>query len=228
MPTIATNMVFPKWKGVKPKSRETRERILKAALSILIDEGYGAMSMRRIAAKCDMKFGNLTYHYRSREDLVTELLESVFRGYEVYNEAITQRHEMSPEERLVIICKYTFEEIRSRKTSRLFPELWARSNHDPFIFQRMHRLYRRGIAPVKDIVEELRPDLPEDMCTALALFITVSMEGLMVFAGDKKPYEAWILGFERIAAKTFIDLLKNITAGEIGKLAPLSSRLKRA
>jgi AcrR family transcriptional regulator len=221
---IGTEMIFPKWKGIHHKSREARERILRAALEVLVDEGYGAMSMRRIAAKCGMKFGNLTYHYRKREDLVKELLESVFRGYEAFNSAITDAPNMGPDERLEIICRYTFQEIATKKTTRLFPELWALSNHDRFVFQRMHKLYQRGMQPILNIVAELRPDLSENIRAALALFITVSMEGLMVFAGDKKPFQPWCTALERIAASTFSEMIRNITAEEVGELPSLSKR----
>jgi AcrR family transcriptional regulator len=223
-PAGAASMVLPRWISANPKGRETRELILRTALAILIDEGYQAMSLRRIAEKCKIRFGNLTYHYRSREDLVTELLESVLQGYEVGYEVIISQKDLPPEERLVRICKYTVDELRNKQTTRLFPELWALSNHNKFVFDRMHALYRRGFIPMKEVVEELRPDLSGDVCTALAMFMCISMEGLMVFAGYEKPFMPWIPAFENIAARSFIDLLKNITAEEVGKLTP-SKRL---
>jgi hypothetical protein len=60
-------------------------------------------------------------------------------------------------------------------------------------------------------------------CTALATFITASLEGLTVFAGYEKPFEPWMPAFERIAARSFLGLLKSVTAEEIGRLVPLSS-----
>ncbi|WP_430323800.1 TetR/AcrR family transcriptional regulator, partial [Salmonella enterica] len=79
------------------KGHETRELILRTALSVLIEEGYRAMSMRRVAAECGMKFGNLTYHYRTREDLVRELLDAVISSYEAEFAAISHRPDLSPD-----------------------------------------------------------------------------------------------------------------------------------
>ena len=73
--TVA-DLAFPKREGGYTKGHATREQILHAALVILIKEGYTALSMRRVAAACDMKLGNLTYHFRTREDLVRELLDA--------------------------------------------------------------------------------------------------------------------------------------------------------
>ena len=97
---VVPDLIVPERDGGYSKGHETREMILRAALSILIDEGYRAMSMRRVAAACGMKFGNLTYHYRTREDLVRELLDGMISSYEVEFEAIVHQPDLSPDERL--------------------------------------------------------------------------------------------------------------------------------
>ena len=76
------DLAFPPRQGGYTKGHETREEILRSALQILVDEGYRAMSMRRVATECGMKFGNLTYHFPTREDLVRELLDAVISSYE--------------------------------------------------------------------------------------------------------------------------------------------------
>jgi AcrR family transcriptional regulator len=220
-PPPYTDLIFPTWEGTNTKGRETRQNILRTALSIVIDEGYRAMSMRRVAAKSGIEFGNLTYHYPTREDLVTELLESVFRAYDVTNDAIGRHSGLSAEDRLVEMIEFALSEIRNKRTSHLLPELWALSNHDPFVYRNMHAIYRRSLAPVFDIVKGMRPDLPDEHCTALVLFLNSSIEGLMVVAGYRKPYTPWVPGFARIAARTFVDLFRRITVEEVGALESL-------
>jgi AcrR family transcriptional regulator len=73
---------FPPSNGGYAKGQETREAILTAALRVLVDEGYAAMTMRCVAKECGIRFGNLTYHYRSHEDLVNALFEAVIGAYE--------------------------------------------------------------------------------------------------------------------------------------------------
>lgn len=121
IPALITDLIVPERDGGYSKGRETREMILRAALSILIDEGYRAMSMRRVAAACGMKFGNLTYHYRTREDLVRELLDAVIRSYEQEFDAIVHGAGLSPEQRLERYCLLVLNDITTRKTTRLFP-----------------------------------------------------------------------------------------------------------
>lgn len=60
IPSLVNDLALPQREGGYSKGHETRELILRTALSVLIEEGYRAMSMRRVAAECGMKFGNLT------------------------------------------------------------------------------------------------------------------------------------------------------------------------
>jgi AcrR family transcriptional regulator len=212
-------MVMPEREGGYQKGQETRELILRTALSILIEEGYRAMSMRRVAAACGMKFGNLTYHYRSREDLVRELLEAVIRSYEREFEQIIHMPGVPAEERLDRICNLVLDDIRSKKTTHFFPELWALSNHDGFVLERVQELYTRARAPLIEIIAEMRPDLAGAEHEVLALFISGSMEGLTIFAGYGKPFEPRMAQLERIAVRSFVAVVKTISREDIGGLA---------
>ena len=209
--TVA-DLVFPSREGGYVKGHETREQILHAALGILVEEGYREMSMRRIAAACDMKLGNLTYHFPTREDLVRELLEAVIRSYEIEFARIVHMPGVPAEKRLVEICGLILEDIRTKKTTRVFPELWALSNHDPFVLERVQELYVRARIPLEEIVAEMRPDLPDEQRYDLALFISASMEGLTVFAGYEKPFEPRMDALEGIAIKSFIDIVRSYQA----------------
>ncbi|MFY8196176.1 MAG: TetR/AcrR family transcriptional regulator [Novosphingobium sp.] len=217
-PTFVTDMVMPEREGGYQKGQETRELILRTALSILIEEGYRAMSMRRVAAACGMKFGNLTYHYRSREDLVRELLEAVIRSYEREFEQIIHMPGVPAEERLDRICNLVLDDIRSKKTTHFFPELWALSNHDGFVLERVQELYTRARAPLIEIIAEMRPDLAGAEHEVLALFISGSMEGLTIFAGYGKPFEPRMAQLERIAVRSFVAVVKTISREDIGGL----------
>lgn len=214
-PITVADLAFPPREGGYTKGHETRELILQAALHLLVESGYRAMSMRRIAAACDMKLGNLTYHFPTREDLVQALLDAVISAYEIEFDKIMHNLQLPPEARLKLYCETVLEDLRTLKTTRFFPEIWALSNHDPFVFERMHELYARARAPLVEVVEEMRPDLPEDKRAALVLFISAAMEGLTVFAGYSKPFEPMMPGIEGVAIKAFKDVVKTIRAEDI-------------
>lgn len=213
--TVA-DLAFPPREGGYVKGHETREQILHAALDLLVEQGFHAMSMRRVAAACGMKLGNLTYHFPSREDLIQALLDAVISAYEIEFERIVHKPGVPPEERLADVCALILEDIRSKKTTRVFPELWALSNHDPFVLERVQELYARARAPIDEIVAEMRPDLPVKDRAAIALFISASMEGLTVFAGYEKPFEPRMPALEAIAIRSFFDIVLNYPAAGPG------------
>ena len=206
------DLILPDRVAGYTKGHETRETILRTALAILIDEGWHAMTLRRIANACGIKFGNLTYHYRTREDLVRALLEAVIASYEREFDAIIHQDGLSPKQQLDRYCRLVLDDIPSKKTTRLFPELWALANHDPFVHDRMHELYARARAPLDDIVAAMRPDLPPTERETLALFISFAMEGATVFAGYNQPFTARLGLIKRIAIGSFVDLVRNYSA----------------
>jgi len=59
------------------KSRDTRARILAAALEEASDSGFHKTSVARIAARAGVAVGNLHYHFGSRRELLRELMGSL-------------------------------------------------------------------------------------------------------------------------------------------------------
>jgi AcrR family transcriptional regulator len=51
-----------------------RDEILDAAAEIIVREGYDACTMRAVAALVDMQAGSLYYHFKSKDEIVEEIL----------------------------------------------------------------------------------------------------------------------------------------------------------
>ncbi len=52
----------------------TKNRILQAARAVLITQGSGGFSMRKVAAEAAMALGNVQYHYKTKADLLSGLM----------------------------------------------------------------------------------------------------------------------------------------------------------
>ena len=59
------------------KSRDTRARILAAALAEASEAGFHKTSLARIAVRAGVAAGNLNYHFGSRRELLRELMASL-------------------------------------------------------------------------------------------------------------------------------------------------------
>lgn len=60
------------------KPDATRQRILSAALEIIGHEGVQRVTIRRIASMAKVNVASLNYHFRSKEALVDEAIQSFF------------------------------------------------------------------------------------------------------------------------------------------------------
>ena len=58
------------------KSEVGREGILDAAASLFRQRGYGAVSLRSIAQAAGIKAGSIYYHFASKDEIVTEILNA--------------------------------------------------------------------------------------------------------------------------------------------------------
>ena len=55
---------------------DSRRMVLDHAARLFRQQGYAAVSMRDIAAACGIKAGSLYYHFPSKEQIVTEVLDT--------------------------------------------------------------------------------------------------------------------------------------------------------
>lgn len=204
--------------GAYAKGQSRALEILEAALDLLVDQGYRAMSMRRIAAACGITLGNVTYYYPTKDALVRDLLEGVLATYEDAFDHIRSDPSLSPQDQLVAIIQLILDDIQTKKTTHLFPELWALANHDPFIADRVDELYRRVRVVLNELIALLNPALTTEERETVALFVSASLEGTTMFAGYDKPWASRMPWIEGIAAKAILDLVINITSEDIRRL----------
>ncbi len=61
---------------------EKQKIIIKAAQTVLIREGGRQFSARKVAAEAGMSLGNLQYHYKTKLDLLTGVLETYLTAYQ--------------------------------------------------------------------------------------------------------------------------------------------------
>jgi TetR/AcrR family transcriptional regulator, cholesterol catabolism regulator len=57
------------------KSGQTRRAILSAAAKLFRNEGFNATTMRRIAEAANMEAGSIYYHFRSKDQILDEVLD---------------------------------------------------------------------------------------------------------------------------------------------------------
>lgn len=213
-----TALLMPTRPGTYARGSETVDAILKAAHTVLIDEGASAFTIRRIAAECGMKVGNVSYHFPRKEMLIQILLDELLESYDKLLENRVRQPDLTAEERLRLIVVICLDDIAGKRTTRLFTELWALANQNDFVADRVRAFYQRVHDFIGEYVAELNPALSPDQVQTVALYISASMEGSTPFLGYQKPWAAKMPAFRAIAAHALVALAKTITPDQIDAL----------
>jgi len=202
--------------GTYQRGTETVAAILAAALRVLINEGAGGFSIRRIAAECGMKVGNVSYHFPRKELLIQILLDDMLENYDkLLEQRVRGPRDLTAEQRLRILIEMCLDDISRIRTTRLFTELWALANHNAFIADRVRAFYQRVHDFIAEYVAVLNPALGADDVRTVAVFISAAMEGTTPFCGFEKPWADRMPAITRIAAFHLITLARSVTAADI-------------
>lgn len=198
--------------GPRTKSERTRRRILDAAASTFREQGYAATRLADIAAAADTRAGSLYYHFDSKEQLLSEVLE---RGHSSVAGTVRARvAALGPKARYRDRLRTA---IRAHLEGILRHDDYAAANihlHDqiPAAIRRRHiRKHRAYAAYWQNLLAgaqaagEIRTDVDVSMAR-LNLF------GMMNWSIEW--YRPGRLGIEELAANVFRILFDGIAARE--------------
>lgn len=195
--------------------RDRVAQILDAALEIILEGGYHALSLREVARRCGVRMGAVTYYYKGRADLLQDVLNMVLAPYADRFNEIEHAPGAAAEQKLEQIIRLLLEDIQTRRTTGLFPHLWALANHDPFVAQAVDSIYILERLRLTPLIGELNPGLGARERETLALFVAASIAGSTMFIGAGKPWAGELPLYAAIACRGLIDVVKTITPEQL-------------
>ena len=75
-------------------------------------------------------------------------------------------------------------------------------------------MYNAAREDLNELIAEINPRLSEHDARRLALIICASMEGLTIFAGYRKPWNAELGAIKCISIDSFMAMIENTPSGE--------------
>lgn len=197
--------------AAKPRSGYARglqgvEQILRQSERLLIEEGMDALTMRRIAAESGMTAGNLAYYFKSKDELIVALLDAISESYRKASQSVVLPATQSSAESLGRLIEIYLGNIASRRTTRLFLELWPLASRNEEIGAKLRNIYEAALDLFASQVRHVSPKLSAERCRKLALFMVASLEGQTAFVGCGMPYAAERDALMQLARQTFVNL----------------------
>jgi len=167
----------------------TRERILEAARRLFNEKGYAATTVAEIAASIGISQGNLTYHFPTKRDLVTELERRHLRSVRDQR----ARHRNGPvTDEYVELLLFAMNSVSQNRFLLLDRAQFARdadeSGPDPHIAADLEDLHELLLRAKKEGL--FRRDMPVDLqILARSLWIVSRywMDHLREFEGVEQP-----------------------------------------
>jgi AcrR family transcriptional regulator len=182
---------------------DTRGRIQSVALELFAEQGYDKTSLREIAERLDVTKAALYYHFKSKEDIVTSLVEDYFAAMdELVAWGKTQPN--TPESRAEVLRRYYAIVADAGEVFRMLQHNQASVNSLAHTKNRSE-LFRERMDALVGLLTEPDAPLASQLRAAVAL-ASVSF-GCMFYADrapDPEQLRATVLdiAFELIDAKT--------------------------
>jgi AcrR family transcriptional regulator len=186
---------------VQSRSRQRREAVIDAAMSVLIEEGAGGFSVRKVAERASIRIGNLQYYFPTRADLMRGLCERIASRFRSRVTAAMERV-ATPEARLLGVVDVHLNDLDDASGSVPVWELWAMAAHDRGVAAVMLDFYDELLRLVAGCVQEVRPHLSAARARHLATLIVALVEGSGLFDAHGRPARRRFVGMREELRRT--------------------------
>jgi AcrR family transcriptional regulator len=188
------------------KSRDTRDRILTAALEEAGESGFYKTSVAAIAARAGVAIGSLHYHFGSRAELLQELMQQLMDDYMARAQAAEAQSgsDYFSRERALLLS-YVAHLRRHPSYVRLADEIKL---HEP-------ELYRQGnVHWVERMAERIRSGIAEGTLHPLGEPEIMLMAHFLV--GARHALEALAQSDERLDDEAVVDTYLEFVRNGLG------------
>ncbi|HDR9761029.1 TPA: TetR/AcrR family transcriptional regulator [Burkholderia cepacia] len=186
------------------RGRNTVARILASAIEIFAAEGYGGLSMRKVATSAGLALSNLQHYFPTREDLFAAIITETIAEYSGNYESIRIDASLSPEQRLEKLVRLLIEDGKQPRTQSLFVNFWALAQMQEFARKSMEDAYLFQRRMISGFVAAVNPQLSPNVLARRAALIAGQIEGLLVLIPQRNRFPSDIKGIEDEAVKAII------------------------
>ncbi len=163
------------------------EQILAATRNMIINEGAGALTMRRLAATLGMSLSNLQHYFPTKENLINVLVDT---AYDTHIERVQKEVFVhgDPRDQMKALAHYLVQDTQVAGNSVLLWELWALAAHNDYIASIINQAHDGERRLIQQIVKTAAPHLSSSQLELKAIAITSMFEGVGLFIAPGKPF----------------------------------------
>jgi AcrR family transcriptional regulator len=147
---------------VDPRIERTRRVVLDSAIALLIERGYGEVTIEAVAAASGVAKSTIYRHWPSRVELINDAFSELRPTVPVPDEGDVH-------DRLVAVLEHIARDVSASRWSACLPALLDAATHDPVARELNYRLATTGRETLSGLLAEgvRAGELPADLDTEL-------------------------------------------------------------
>ena len=163
---------------------DRKTEILRAAIELIADEGYGSLSMRALARASGMKLGALQYHFRTWDALLVALVAYI-EGEIVsaFESGVGELDQADIRDMVAFMLDEHVGTSDGLFSDRLWAQLWAMEQVEPLVSDLLGEVYAKFLARLE--AKLVLRGVPEPRAEALTLLSLIEGESLFVGSGRR-------------------------------------------
>ncbi len=168
---------------MKKNKTTNRDVVLSIATSLFLTKGYHTTSMDEIVAVSNVSKTNIYYYFKSKEELLSAILDQLIRTYNELIFEVVSRKDQSVQERLETLLQLLTQQETDYLGGCPFITLYTQMPRDiPLFREKVSRFFQSQITTVEALLNEgmesleIRAELP---ARSTAEFIVSAIEGAL-------------------------------------------------
>jgi AcrR family transcriptional regulator len=180
--TYATGVTFMDHNMDDPRVRKTRRGLQEAFVRLILRHGYDSISIQDIATEADTARVTFYRHYRDKEELLTDCLNTLYEELAQRTERLSRQGLLSGYSPVTVL----YEHIEEQET--LYRILFSSRGTQTVIERMRHHLAQHGMEGLRNSDRLPREGIPLDI---IANHVASAQLGLAIWWLDHdKPYPA--------------------------------------
>lgn len=164
------------------KSEERRVLIIEAAQSLLLSQGFSALTLRNTAQAAEIRMATLQYYFPSREALFKQAFQDIVDN--AWNDVMDNLDRIGSSEaeaRLRCYVKSMCEASRNGPLVGCFVELWAAARVHDYAADIMRVYYDDAVVELAKLLKAVNSSMTTQQSRQQAVLTMSMIEGLALF-----------------------------------------------
>ena len=164
---------------------DRKTEILRAAIELIADEGYGSLSMRALARASGIKLGALQYHFRTWDALLVALVAYIESEIiAAFESGVGELEQADVRDMVEFMLDEHVGTSDGLFSDRLWAQLWAMEQVEPLVSDLLEEVYAKfhGLLEVRLVKRGAAEPRAE------ALVLLGMIEGESLFAGSGRRW----------------------------------------